>query len=110
MDGKQIGTSVTAPPYAVSLNTTQLSNGQHTLTAVATDGVAGATWSRCGEHDRSCTHDGQHTLTAAVATDLARAAAGFGHGDGEQLTPALTPTVVITSPAAGATVSGTMIG
>src|SRR5207302_1336910 len=36
-DGKQIGSPVTASPYAVSLNTTQLSNGQHTLTVMATD-------------------------------------------------------------------------
>ncbi len=37
VDGRQIGSPVTAPPYALSLNSTQVSNGQHTLTATATD-------------------------------------------------------------------------
>ena len=37
VDGVDIGTEDTSSPYAVSLNTATLSNGSHTLTAVARD-------------------------------------------------------------------------
>jgi hypothetical protein len=37
VDGNNIGTPVTAPPYSVTLNTTKLSNGAHILTAIAQD-------------------------------------------------------------------------
>ena len=37
VDGADIGTEDTSSPYAVSLNTATLSNGNHTLTAVARD-------------------------------------------------------------------------
>src|SRR5262249_25828456 len=36
VDGANTGAAVTAAPYTLSLNTTTLSNGKHTLTAVAT--------------------------------------------------------------------------
>ncbi len=78
VDGRQIGAPVTASPYAVSLNTTQLSNGHHTLTAVATD-LAG--------------NRAQASVGATVQNT--------GPGD----TP---PTIAITTPTSGATVSGTI--
>jgi len=37
LDGKALGAPVTKPPYAVSWDTTAASNGEHTLTATATD-------------------------------------------------------------------------
>ncbi len=37
LDGKPLGAPVNAPPYAVSWNTAEASNGAHTLTAKATD-------------------------------------------------------------------------
>jgi hypothetical protein len=37
VDGSNTGSPDTAAPYSLSLNTTTLSNGSHTLTAVATD-------------------------------------------------------------------------
>jgi hypothetical protein len=37
VDGNNLGTAVTAPPYSVTLNTTKLSNGAHILTAIAQD-------------------------------------------------------------------------
>ena len=37
IDGSKFGSAVTAPPYSQSIATAALSNGQHTLTATATD-------------------------------------------------------------------------
>ena len=37
LDGKALGAPVTKPPYAISWDTTEASNGSHTLTATATD-------------------------------------------------------------------------
>ncbi len=37
VDGTNVGSALTATPYQYQLNTTTLSNGTHTLTAVATD-------------------------------------------------------------------------
>ena len=39
MDGAAVGEAVTSPPYQVLWNTTTVSNGNHTLSAVATDGA-----------------------------------------------------------------------
>ncbi|MBU6401755.1 MAG: hypothetical protein KGS61_15670, partial [Verrucomicrobia bacterium] len=39
LDGANLGSAVTAAPYAVNWDTTGVSNGSHTLTAIATDGV-----------------------------------------------------------------------
>ena len=47
VDGTNRGPNLTALPYSYSLNTTSLSNGNHTLTATATDG-AGNTASSAG--------------------------------------------------------------
>jgi hypothetical protein len=79
VDNKPIGAPVTNPPYVASLNTTQLTNGAHTLTAVATDLA------------------GNHAQASVVVT--------VSNNSGGDTTP---PTVTITSPAAGATVSGTI--
>jgi hypothetical protein len=37
VDGSNLGAAVTSVPYSASLNTTTLTNGAHTLTAIATD-------------------------------------------------------------------------
>jgi len=39
LDGGNSGPSLTTPPYSYSLNTTALSNGNHTVSATATDGA-----------------------------------------------------------------------
>ena len=39
VDGGNVGASLTAAPYAYTLNTATLSNGSHTISAVATDTV-----------------------------------------------------------------------
>jgi len=45
LDGANLGAEATTSPYAVSWNTTTASNGSHTLTAVARDGVGNSTTS-----------------------------------------------------------------
>lgn len=76
VDGSNVGSAITAAPYSYSLNTTTLSNGNHTLTATAID-----------TNDLSATSAG---VTFAVKNTSAPLA------------------VSITSPASGATVSGTI--
>ncbi|HET7176803.1 MAG TPA: Ig-like domain-containing protein [Gammaproteobacteria bacterium] len=79
LDGSNLGSAVTASPYHLSWDTTTASNGSHTLTAVATD---------AGGHSASAT-----PVTVTVSNG------------GVDTTP---PTVAITSPADGATVSGSV--
>ena len=45
VDGTQQGSSLTASPYSVSLNTTALSNGTHTISATASDAAGNASTS-----------------------------------------------------------------
>ena len=78
VDGANVGAADTSAPYSYALNTATLSNGSHSLTAVAKD-TAGNT-----------------TTSATVAITVNNAA---------DTTP---PTVSITSPANGATVIGTI--
>lgn len=77
VDGNNIGAAITNAPFGSSLNTASLSNGVHSLTAVASDSV------------------GQTAASAVVAITVSN--------------PADTPpTISITSPGSGATVSGTV--
>jgi len=46
IDGKKIGEPVTAPPYSRELDTTQVSDGEHVVTAVATDAAGNIGTSR----------------------------------------------------------------
>ncbi len=78
VDNVLVGTDASAP-YAYSWNTTGASNGSHTLKAVATDAA------------------GNSASSASVAVTVSNTP--------PDTTP---PTVAITSPAAGATVSGTV--
>ncbi len=80
LDGVNAGTEVTAAPYSVSWDSTTASNGSHSLTAVARDGA------------------GNRTTSVAIAVTVS-------NGAPPDTTP---PTVSITSPAAGASVSGTV--
>ncbi|PYS31259.1 MAG: hypothetical protein DMG11_02015, partial [Acidobacteria bacterium] len=79
LDGANLGAEDTASPYSTSWNTTSASNGSHTLTAVARDAA------------------GNRTTSSPVTVTVSNS------------TPDTTPpTVSITSPANGATVSGTI--
>ena len=77
VDGAALGAEDTSSPYSASWNTTSASNGSHSLTAVARDAA------------------GNRTTSSAVIVTVTN-----GGGD---TTP---PAVNITSPGAGATVSG----
>ena len=79
VDGANSGVAITSAPYALSLNTTTLSNGNHVLSAVATDAA------------------GNSATSASVTVNV------------NNTTPDTTPpTVSISAPANGATVSGTV--
>jgi hypothetical protein len=78
LDGGNLGAEDTTAPYAVSWSTASATNGSHTLTAVARDAAG------------------------KVTTSAARTVTVSNGGD---TTP---PTVSLTAPASGATVSGTI--
>src|SRR5205809_824050 len=80
LDGANLGAEDTSAPYSVSWDTTTASNASHTLTARARDAAGNATTS------------GAVTVTVS-------------NGPPPDTTP---PTVSITSPASGQTVSGTI--
>src|SRR6266853_1148241 len=82
LDGANLGALDTSAPYSVSWNTTTAGNGSHTLTAVARDILGGQ-------------------FTSAPVTVTVNNAPPPPPPD---TTP---PTVSITAPASGATVSGT---
>jgi hypothetical protein len=79
VDGNNAGASLATAPYAYLLNSTTLSNGSHTISAVAADAAGNSATSA------------SITLTVDNTT--------------KDTTP---PTVAMTSPANGATVSGTV--
>jgi hypothetical protein len=79
VDGSMLGAEVTGAPYTASWDTTTTANGSHTLTAVARDAA------------------GNNTTSAAVALMVAN--------NTLSTTP---PTVAITAPSNGATVSSTV--
>ncbi len=81
LDGAPLGAEDTSAPYSVSWNTTTASGGAHTLRAIARDAA------------------GNETTSAPVGVTV----------DNAPPPPDTTPpTVSVTSPAAGATVSGTV--
>ncbi len=77
LDGAPAGAEDTAAPFAMTWTTSQTADGPHTLTAIARDAA------------------GNHTSSAAVSVTISN------NGDGS------APTVNITAPTGGATVSGT---
>jgi hypothetical protein len=79
LDGANLGSLDTTAPYSVSWNTTTVANGNHTLTAVATD------------------TSGNSATSAGVSVAV--------NNTTKDTTP---PTVSITAPANGATVSNTV--
>ena len=78
LDGANLGAEDTSAPYSVSWNTTTATNGTHALRAIARDAA------------------GNTTTSAAVSVTVANPV--------PDTTP---PTVSVSAPAAGATLSGT---
>lgn len=79
VDGANFGAAVTAAPYSVSLDTTTLSNGAHTITATARDAANNA------------------TNSSAVTINVNNVVADT-----------TAPTVSVTSPANGSTIQGSI--
>src|SRR5204863_2248951 len=79
LDGANLGAEDTASPYSSSWNTTTASNASHTLTAIARDAA------------------GNRTTSSPVTVTVSNSTA--------DTTP---PTVSVTSPTGGSTVSGTI--
>jgi hypothetical protein len=79
-NGNNLGAEDTTAPYSATANTNSVPDGSYTLTAVARDAA------------------GNHTTSAPVTITVSNAGA----------TDRSPPTVAITSPASGATVSGTI--
>ncbi|MGE5624314.1 MAG: Ig-like domain-containing protein [Bacillota bacterium] len=80
LDGAALGAEVTSAPYSISWNSTSVANGSHSLTAVARDAA------------------GNHTTATPVNVTVSNQS---------QPPPDTTPpTVSMTAPANGATVSG----
>jgi len=77
LDGLNLGSEDTTSPFSVNWNTTTVSNGSHTLTAIARDAA------------------GNTTTSPAIIVTVQNA-------------DAVPPTVVMTAPASGATVSGSV--
>ncbi|MBI3334127.1 Ig-like domain-containing protein [Candidatus Pacearchaeota archaeon] len=80
VDGNNIGSADTSSPYSASLDTSTLSNGNHVLTAVAADS------------------SGNTATSASISITVNNGAGG----------DTTNPSVSITSPTNGATVSGTI--
>ncbi len=80
VDGANLGPEDTTSPYSQVWNTTTIANGTHTLTAVARDAA------------------GNTTTSAAVTVTVANAVADT-----------IRPTVSLTAPASGSTVSGSAV-
>lgn len=78
LDGNNLGTQDTTAPYSISWNTATAANGTHTLGAVATDSL------------------GQSTTSSSVSVTV-------NNAPPPDTTP---PTVSITAPAAGSTLTG----
>jgi peptidoglycan/xylan/chitin deacetylase (PgdA/CDA1 family) len=79
VDGNLVGSEDVAAPYQVSLDTTTLTNGNHSVTAIARDAAGNST-----------TSDAVSVTVANVIPDTTK------------------PTVSVTAPAANASVSGTI--
>ena len=80
LDGANLGAEVTIAPYSITWNSTAVSNGSHALTAIARDAA------------------GNKTTATPVSVTVS-------NGPPPDTTP---PTVSITAPANGATVSGSV--
>jgi len=70
LDGTNLGSEVTTPPYSITWNTTAAANGSHALTAVARDGAGNTTTS------------GEVTVTVSNTPGGSGGSSGGGGGGG----------------------------
>src|SRR5436190_2519221 len=100
LDGNNLGAEDTSAPYSVSWNTTTASNGSHTLTAVARDGLLGTLWS-------------SNPVTVTVSNDITRPTVTINQAAGQADPTSTSPnsfTAIFSEPVSGFTGSDVTIG
>src|SRR5256886_1675159 len=105
LDGNNLGAEDTSAPYSVSWNTTTASNGSHTLTAVARDGLLGTLWT-------------SSPVTGTVSNDITPPTVTINQAAGQADPTSTSPinfTAVFSEPVSGftgtdVTISGTAGG
>src|SRR5437016_1067048 len=100
LDGNNLGAEDTSAPYSVSWNTTTASNGSHTLTAVARDGLLGTLWT-------------SDPVTVTVSNDITRPTVTINQAAGQADPTSASPinfTAVFSEPVSGFTGTDVTIG
>src|SRR5207247_88607 len=105
LDGNNLGAEDTSAPYSVPWNTTTASNGSHTLTAVAREGLLGTLWT-------------SDPVTVTVSNDITRPTVTINQAAGQADPTSASPinfTAVFSEPVSGftgtdVTISGTVGG
>src|SRR5256884_1610132 len=93
LDGNNLGAEDTSAPCSVSWNTTTASNGSHTLTAVARDGLLGTLWS-------------SNPVTVTVSNDITRPTVTINQAAGQADPTSTSPisfTAIFSEPVSGFT-------
>src|SRR5438046_465463 len=91
LDGNNLGAEDTSAPYSVPWNTTTASNGSHTLTAVAREGLLGTLWT-------------SDPVTVTVSNDITRPTVTINQAAGQADPTSTSPinfTAVFSEPLIG---------
>src|SRR5437867_3783416 len=100
LDGNNLGAEDTSAPYSVPWNTTTASNGSHTLTAVAREGLLGTLWT-------------SDPVTVTVSNDITRPTVTINQAAGQADPTSASPinfTAVFSEPVSGFTGADVTIG
>src|SRR5438034_1299857 len=100
LDGNNLGAEDTSAPYSVPWNTTTASNGSHTLTAVARDGLLGTLWT-------------SNPVTVTVSNDITRPTVTINQAAGQADPTTASPinfTAVFSEPVSGFSGTAVTIG
>src|SRR5438034_701884 len=100
LDGNNLGAEDTSAPYSVPWNTTTASNGSHTLTAVAREGLLGTLWT-------------SDPVRVTVSNDITRPTVTINQAAGQADPTSSSPinfTAVISEPLSGFTGTDVTIG
>src|SRR5437867_1409588 len=100
LDGNNLGAEDTSAPYSVPWNTTTASNGSHTLTAVAREGLLGTLWT-------------SDPVTVTVSNDITRPTVTINQAAGQADPTSASPinfTAVFSEPVSGFTGTDVTIG
>src|SRR5437773_183614 len=100
LDGNNLGAEDTSAPYSVPWNTTTASNGSHTLTAVAREGLLGTLWT-------------SDPVRVTVSNDITRPTVTINQAAGQADPTSTAPinfTAVFSEPVSGFTGTDVTIG